>query len=107
VLYYKEGKGEEALADFTEALHQLGKLATAAKGLFRPEARLANVHVKRALASVWKDQLEAALVDCDEALRLNPREATAYRTRAEIHHRKGEHAKAKADLARANSLKLP
>ena len=52
-------------------------------------------------------QLEAALADCDEALRLNPLEGAAYRTRAEVYRRKGEHAKAEADLERAAALRQP
>ena len=102
-----QARWEDAIADFTEAIRQLVKMAAAANGLFQPEANLANTHVKRALAYVLKGQLEPALADCDEALRLNPSEGTAYRTRAEVYRRKGEHAKAEADLQRAGTLRQP
>jgi Tfp pilus assembly protein PilF len=71
----------------------------------RPGPKLARVYLKRAAAYVKARRSKEALADCDEAIRLNPLDDTAFRARAEVHLSLGEHDKATADFRQADLLR--
>ncbi len=58
----------------------------------------------RARTRLATDDLVRALADANEAIRLAPALAVAYRTRGEIHDRLGEANEAQADFAQAETL---
>ena len=51
-----------------------------------------------------KGDLDKAIADCSQAIRLNPDDAEAYKHRGLAYQEKGDHAKANADLKRAKEL---
>ncbi len=65
---------------------------------------VAETFVARARTYLAKDALAQALADANEAIRLDPALAMAYRTRGEIHDRLGEADAAQADFAQAEVL---
>lgn len=65
---------------------------------------VAETFVARARTYLAKNGLVRALVDANEAIRLDPALAMAYRTRGEIRDRLGEAAEAQADFAQAEVL---
>jgi Tfp pilus assembly protein PilF len=52
-----------------------------------------------------RGQFNRALVDLNQAIRLNPRYGQAYVTRAMVYLDKKDYAKAKQDIRKAQSLK--
>ena len=49
-------------------------------------------------------QPDAAIADFTEAIRINPNNARAYQSRGMAYEKKGETAKAKADIRKAEQL---
>jgi len=61
----------------------------------------ANAYVARGLAWSDKGDLERAVADFTDAIRLNPKDALAYNNRGLVWNQKGEHTRAIADLSAA------
>jgi len=51
-----------------------------------------------------KGELDRAIGDYTEIIRLNPKDATAYRNRGWVYANKGEQANSDEDVAQANKL---
>ena len=52
-------------------------------------------------AKAYLQQYEEAIADCDEAIRLNPEHAYAYKNRGRVKHSLGQHEEAVADYKEA------
>lgn len=71
------------------------------------QQKLAIDFYNRALAYLLKDQYDRAIEDFDQAIRINPNDATAawaYGERSTVKSGKGDFAGAAADLAKARQL---
>lgn len=66
--------------------------------------RSAADYLKRARQHYGKNQLDLALADYTEAIRLDPKDFVPYRNRAVVHNRKGDYQKAVADCTEALRL---
>ena len=60
--------------------------------------------VRRAWAHVIAGELDEAIAECSEAIRLNPKDATAYWTRGDAYTKKGDYDTAIADYTEAIRL---
>jgi tetratricopeptide (TPR) repeat protein len=95
---------ERALADCSQAI-KFGPSpnATAATG----DARLANDHARsdyyseRGFAYLKKNDYDRAIMDLDNAIRLNPDNGRALKNRGLVYQAKGDTARANADLEMA------
>ena len=56
--------------------------------------------------ATWGEQLDAALADCNESLKLKPDYAAAFDSRAFVHYRRGEYGLAVGDASGALSINL-
>ena len=82
------------------------KSPQAAAAMARGQARFKQAleEVRRGNKDLASAALDAAIDAYTEALRLDPKHATAYLLRARAYEEKGDEAKAEADLARAKAL---
>ncbi|NES69991.1 MAG: tetratricopeptide repeat protein [Okeania sp. SIO2D1] len=90
VKHYNEGKYEEAIADFNQAIRLNPKYAKAYNG--------------RGLVYTLLEKNEKALADYNQAIRLNPKYAQAYNNRGIVYRRQGKNEKALADYNQAIQL---
>jgi len=60
--------------------------------------------IKRGQKYLANRNLEKALTDCSEVIRIDPNHLSAYILRARIYEERGEDAKAEADLEKARQL---
>jgi len=104
VLYDVKEDYDRALADCSQAV-KLGPSpnATAATG----DGRIANDHRRsdyyseRGFAYLKKNDYDRAIIDLDNAIRLNPDNGRALKNRGLVYQAKGDTARAEADLAAA------
>jgi tetratricopeptide (TPR) repeat protein len=87
----RAGQTAEALKAYTEAI-KLDRLA-------------ASAYVGRGAARLELGQLDAALSDLNQALRLKPDLADALFYRAQVHSRRGDSLAAQADLDRLRAAR--
>jgi Tfp pilus assembly protein PilF len=66
--------------------------------------KLAKAYNNRAIAYIWKKQLDLAMADLNKAIKLDPQNGKAYHNRAIVFAYKGEMDKARQDLKKAQSL---
>ncbi len=69
-----------------------------------PDAEQAGVFYNQGVAHCEKGELDAAIADYSEVIRLNPADAYAYYARGGAHSQNGNQAKAEADFAKAKEL---
>jgi Tfp pilus assembly protein PilF len=98
---------DQAVAECSQAI-KLGPSpnATAATGgeHLGNDRTISDYYAERGFAYLNKDDFIHALVDLDNAIRANPRNARALKTRAQAFEAKGDAARAEADLAAAKQL---
>jgi tetratricopeptide (TPR) repeat protein len=85
--YGREGKYDEAIAEFNKALSINGELGDA--------------FIYRGAAYGSKGDYDRAITDCTAALRINPNNADAYYNRGVVYGMKGDYDRAIADLTAA------
>jgi Zn-dependent protease len=90
----KNGAFAQAITDCTKAIELLRD----------NDETLAAVHLNRAVGFLHQGELDRAIADCADALRLNPHLAPAYSIRALAYLKKGDWGKAKADISAALRL---
>ncbi len=90
ILHLKNEQCEQAIENLTAAI----RLCPA----------LDQAYFARACAYQHRGNLELAVADCTEVIRLNPEGVTAYRLRGEIYEKSGKWANAERDLAKAKGL---
>jgi tetratricopeptide (TPR) repeat protein len=104
VLYNVKEDYDRALADCSQAV-KLGPSPDAAAST--GERRLANDHARsdysseRGFAYLKKNDYDRAIIDLDNAIRLNPDNGRALKSRGLAYQAKGDTARADADLAMA------
>jgi tetratricopeptide (TPR) repeat protein len=104
VLYNVKEDYDRALADCSQAV-KLGPSPDATAPT--SERRLANDHARsdysseRGFAYLKKNDYDRAIIDLDNAIRLNPDNGRALKSRGLAYQAKGETARADADLATA------
>jgi Tfp pilus assembly protein PilF len=89
-----EQSGDVAIAACSRAI---------ASGKFRGE-ELAAIYVSRGVEYKNKRGLDRAIADFDQAIRLDPKSAMAYRNRGLMKHAKGDTAGADEDIATAQKI---
>jgi len=98
---------DQAVSDCSQAI-KLGPSpnATAAIGGERlgNDRTISDYYSERGLAYLKKDDYIHAIVDLDNAIRQNPRNARALKTRGLAYEARGDTARAEADLAAAKQL---
>lgn len=98
---------DRALADCSQAI-KLGPSpnATAATGGERlgNDRTISDYFTERGVAYLKKNDYDRAIMDCDNAIRLNPRNARAVKNRGLAYQAKGDTARADADLETAKQL---
>jgi Tfp pilus assembly protein PilF len=98
---------DSAVADCSQAI-KLGPSpnATAATGgeQLGKDRTISDYYAERGFAYLKKDDYMHALADLDNAIRLNPKNARALKTRALAYEAKGDTARSEADLAAAKEL---
>ncbi len=98
---------DRALADCSQAV-KLGPSpnATAATGGERlgNDRTISDYFAERGFAYLKKNDYDRAIMDCDNAIRLNPRNARAVKNRGLAYQAKGDTARADADLEAAKQL---
>ncbi|MEG4231765.1 tetratricopeptide repeat protein [Microcoleus sp. Pol11C3] len=121
---YKQGKIEEAISDYNQALDLDPKLAIAynnrgkAKYAVGKKAeaisdynqaldlnpKLAAGYKNRGLAKSGLGRIEEALADYNQAIDIDPNDADAYNNRGKVKYELGEKEEARADFVKANNL---
>jgi len=98
---------DSAVADCSQAI-KLGPSpnATAATGgeQLGNDRTISDYYAERGFAYLKKNDYIHALVDLDNAIRANPKNARALKVRAETFEAKGDAARAEADLAAAKQI---
>jgi Tfp pilus assembly protein PilF len=107
VIFNLKKQYDQAVADCGQAI-KLGPSpnATTATGGERlgNDRTISDYYAERGFAYLKKDDYVHALFELDNAIRANPRNARALKTRAEAFEAKGDAARAEADLAAAKQL---
>ena len=107
VIFNLKKQYDQAVADCGQAI-KLGpspNAMTATGGEHLGNDRtISDYYAERGFAYLKKDDYAHALFDLDNAIRANPRNARALKTRAEAFEAKGDAARAEADLAAAKQL---
>ena len=107
VIYNLKGDFDHALADCSQAV-KLGPSpnATAETGGERlgNDRTISDYYSERGFAYLKKDDYIHAIVDLDNAIRLNPRNGRALKNRGLAYQAKGDTARADADLEAAKQL---
>jgi tetratricopeptide (TPR) repeat protein len=107
VIYNLKGDYDHALADCSQAV-KLGPSpnATAAAGGERlgNDRTISDYYSERGFAYLKKDDYVRAVLDLDNAIRLNPGNARALKNRGLAYQAKGDTARADADLDAAKQL---
>lgn len=107
VIYNLKGDFDHALADCSQAV-KLGPSpnATAETGGERlgNDRTISDYYSERGFAYLKKDDYIHAIVDLDNAIRLNPRNCRALKNRGLAYQAKGDTARADADLEAAKQL---
>ena len=86
----QQGKCDEAIADFNEAIQ------------INPQD--AKAYTNRGNAKVALDQHDDAIADYDQAIRIHPQFAEAYSNRGNLYREMGAYEKARTNLQRALEL---
>jgi tetratricopeptide (TPR) repeat protein len=86
------GRHQRAVIDFDKVVSK------------RPNANTYNLRCWA--RATWGEQLDAALADCNESLKLKPDYADALDSRALVHYRRGEYGLAVGDASGALSIDL-
>jgi Tfp pilus assembly protein PilF len=107
VIFNLKKQYDQAVADCGQAI-KLGPSpnATTATGgeCLGNDRTISDYYAERGFAYLKKDDYVHALFELDNAIRANPRNARALKTRAEAFEAKGDAARAEADLAAAKQL---
>ena len=107
VIYNLKGDYDHALADCSQAI-KLGPspTATAETGGERlgKDRTISDYYSERGFAYLKKDDYLRAILDLDNAVRLNPNNGRALRSRGLAYQAKGDTARGDADLAAAKQL---
>ena len=107
VIYNLKGDYDHALADCSQAV-KLGPSpnATAATGGERlgNDRTISDYYAERGFAYLKKDDYVRAVLDLDNAVRLNPRNGRALKSRGLAYQGKGDTARGDADLDAAKQL---
>ncbi len=104
--YHRRGLARQAVGDLQGAIEDFSQaIALQAAGSSEAEVAVqAELYLQRAMAHLSNNALEAALADCEQALRLNPALAQAYCYRGLARQKLGDPAGALADFNRALEL---
>jgi len=89
-VYLSQGKFQEAIADYSEAL--------------KVKAKDADIFERRAYAEIQLKDYDKALHDYNEAIKLSPEEPKYYQVRAFIYQTKGDFKAALADVDKVLKL---
>lgn len=107
VIYNLKGDYDHALADCSQAV-KLGPSpsATAETGGERlgNDRTISDYYSERGFAYLKKDDYSRAMLDLDNAIRLNPKNGRALKNRGLAYQAKGDTARADADLEAAKQL---
>jgi tetratricopeptide (TPR) repeat protein len=121
LLYLGKGDSEKAIADLTKLVEKdkdnaaaLGALAEALTNIKKYDEALKLCqqvidlaprstlgHNLRARVQIMKDDLKAAIMDLDEALKIDPNDLPALLMRSRLHAAEGNDEQAKADVEKA------
>jgi len=88
--YYKQGKYDQAIVEYTKAIE------------INPN--LAEVYNNRAGVYIHKGNYEQAILDCTKAIELKPNYAYAYNNRATAYYDNTEYADAWVDVHKVEEL---
>ena len=94
-IYFKQGNVQKALADYDDLIKRKpAAIAYYGRG---------NVYLQLSIRGS-ENRLKLALADMDQAIALEPRFASAYISRAQVHTHLGDHTLASRDYRHANRL---
>ncbi len=107
IAYNRQQKYDRALPDCTKAI-ALGPTANALNATGQEkltnDRSMSDYFAQRGISYHGKHELDRAIADYSEALRLYPSNVNALNNRARAYEQKGERARAKADLDAAKRL---
>jgi Tfp pilus assembly protein PilF len=101
-IYNFKKQYDSAITECSQAI-KLGPSAdaTARGGSLSKDHVMSDYYAERGLAFLKKDDLVHAMLDLDNAIRLNPDNGRALKTRGLVYEAKGDTARAQADFAAA------
>lgn len=94
-------KDAEAWVNRGDAYYEDGNFKRAQWDALRPKI---NPNLAKALSGLYKGDVDRAIADYDEAIRVSPKCGRAYNSRGLAYQQKGDHLKAEADFAKAREL---